>query len=106
MPGGDGTGPPGRGANTGWGRGACRGLQRQGFGHGGGFSGGGGRRNRFWATGTPGWMSGTTTQPPVAGMEPTVEPGREWLEQRAVLLRTEQQQIEARLAELERERAD
>jgi chaperonin cofactor prefoldin len=51
-------------------------------------------------------MRGTTTQPPDAGMEATVEPEREWLEQRSAVLRTEQRQIRDRLAELKRERAD
>ena len=111
MPGGDGTGPLGNGANTGWGRGPCRGLQRSGFGHGGAFvrggrGGGRGWRNRFWASGTPGWMRGTTTQPAVAGMEPAVDTERAWLEQRSAALQTEHQQIKDRLAEINRERAD
>ncbi len=111
MPGGDGTGPFGNGAETGWGRGPCRGLQRKGFGRGRndrgeGRGGGRGRRNRFWAGGTQGWMRGRTTQPPDAGMEATVEPEREWLEQRSAVLRTEQRQIRDRLAELKGERAD
>jgi hypothetical protein len=99
MPGGDGTGPLGRGANTGWGRGACRRFQRQTFGRGGGFGRGGigggwGWRNRFWANGEPGWMQGTPNRP-AADME------LEWLEQRSASLRAEQQQIEARLEELQ-----
>ncbi|MDX2438615.1 MAG: DUF5320 domain-containing protein [Acidobacteriota bacterium] len=101
MPGGDGTGPLGRGTNTGWGRGGCRGLERQGFGRGGGFGGGGGWRNRFWATGTPGRLRGTWNQPAHPGMEPATDTELEWLEQRSASLRAEQQQIEARVEELQ-----
>jgi len=111
MPGGDGTGPLGNGANTGWGRGPCRGFQRPRFGAGGasgrgGRGGGRGWRNRFWATGTPGWMLRAPTRTADAGMKSPVETELEWLEQRSASLQAEQQQVAARLAELERERAD
>ncbi len=75
MPGGDRTGPLGMGPRTGRGAGFCRGYGVPGyanpwggrnvgvgrnFGGGffGGFGGGGhgrGRRNRYFATGVPGW---------------------------------------------------
>ena len=71
MPRGDGTGPMGYGPMTGRGAGYCAGyevpgymsqISRAGFenrGCGvGGFGGGRGRRNRFLATGLPGWMRG------------------------------------------------
>jgi hypothetical protein len=65
MPGGDRTGPVGRGPMTGRGAGFCAGQGVSGFGNpgynaGGAFSGGRGgrgRRNRFFATGVPGWQS-------------------------------------------------
>ena len=71
MPGGDRTGPLGKGPMTGRGRGFCAGYAvpayaqpwaGRGSGWGLGLSGGGrggrGWRNRFWATGVPGWMWG------------------------------------------------
>jgi hypothetical protein len=62
MPGGDRTGPTGKGPLTGGGFGYCettptRRLSRGGFrGRQGGFGRGRGWRNRFWATGRPGWQ--------------------------------------------------
>jgi hypothetical protein len=44
MPGGDGTGPRGLGAGTGWGFGPCGAGMRRGFRRGIGFGGGYGRR--------------------------------------------------------------
>jgi hypothetical protein len=96
MPGGDGTGPMGRGAMTGWGRGGCHGLQRQGFGRGGG----GGWRNRFRATGTPGRIRGIWNQPVDPGTQTASDTELEWLERRSASLRAEQQQIENRLEEI------
>ena len=63
MPGGDRTGPAGRGPMTGRGAGFCAGygvsgFTNPGYGAGGAFvggRGGRGRRNRFFATGVPGW---------------------------------------------------
>ncbi len=115
MPGGDGSGPMGRGAMTGWGRGPCgeqggppfargrNGGQGRGFGRGVG-GGGRGRRNRFWATGTPGRMRGAAVPPAFAGSEPTVETQLEILEKRAAALEVEQQNIKTRLGELKAER--
>jgi hypothetical protein len=65
MPGGDRTGPVGRGSMTGRGAGFCAGYGVPGYanhGYGAGSSvfggrGGRGRRNRFFATGVPGWQS-------------------------------------------------
>lgn len=66
MPGGDRTGPMGAGPRTGRGMGYCNGYQQPGFGgFGYGFGrGGGGRgwRNRFYATGVPGWVARTPDQ--------------------------------------------
>lgn len=58
MPGGDGTGPRGMGAMTGRAAGFCAGANMPGYANavfrrGGGF-GGGGFRNRFYATGLTG----------------------------------------------------
>ena len=72
MPRGDGTGPNGMGPMTGRAAGFCAGYNvpgymnsvagrgfGMGFGRGRGFGGGGrGFRNRFYATGQPGWMRG------------------------------------------------
>ncbi|MDA8123648.1 MAG: DUF5320 domain-containing protein [Deltaproteobacteria bacterium] len=63
MPGGDRTGPVGRGPMTGRGAGFCAGYGVPGFSNPGcgmgnagfGGRGGRGRRNRFFATGVPGW---------------------------------------------------
>ncbi len=80
MPRGDGTGPRGLGAMSGRATGFCAGFSVPGYmntvpGQGGGFGmgfgrgrgfGGGGRgwRNRFFATGRPGWMrSGADAAP-------------------------------------------
>ncbi|HBB17942.1 MAG: hypothetical protein A3J94_08020 [Syntrophus sp. RIFOXYC2_FULL_54_9] len=64
MPGGDRTGPMGMGPRTGWGAGFCAGYGVPAFsnpGYGAGVAvfggrGGRGRRNRFFATGIPGWQ--------------------------------------------------
>lgn len=72
MPGGDRTGPAGAGPRTGRGMGYCSGYNwagyanrapgfRGGFGAGRGF-GGRGWRNRFYATGVPGWAAATPEQ--------------------------------------------
>ena len=117
MPGGDRTGPMGGGPMTGWGRGLCGepegsrfvrggyGGGGRGFGRGGG-GGGWGWRNRFWATGTPGWMRGQWVPPAYAGAEPTADTELQWLERRSTELEAEQEQIKARLGELITERDD
>ena len=74
MPGGDRTGPAGRGPRTGRGAGYCSGFDAPGFanvGPGRGFGGvgwgvgwgGHGRRNRFYATGMTGWQRGAWDWP-------------------------------------------
>ncbi len=77
MPRGDGTGPMGMGPMTGRGAGYCAGYAVPGFanvrgnwGGGRGWGGGGrGWRNRFFATGVPGWqwagMAGANAAYPV-----------------------------------------
>ena len=112
MPGGDGNGPMGRGAMTGWGRGQCSETEGPQFARGGsggsgrGFGGGVGRggrdrRHRFWATGTPGRMRGAASPQTSAGAELTVDTQLEILEQRAAALEVELKEIKARLGELE-----
>lgn len=65
MPGGDRTGPAGQGPMTGRAAGYCAGYPAAGYGNfgfgrgdwgGWGRGGGRGRRNRFYATGLPGWQ--------------------------------------------------
>lgn len=76
MPGGDRTGPRGMGPRTGRGMGFCSGYDMPGYmnpgfgggygyGRGGGRGWGGGRgfRNRFHATGVPGWAWNWNTAP-------------------------------------------
>ena len=77
MPRGDGTGPAGMGPMTGRAAGYCAGYATpgcvnpvggQGFGAFGRGRGGGGRgrRNRFYATGVPGWQRAAMAQPAYA----------------------------------------
>jgi len=116
MPGGDGSGPMGTGTMTGWGRGYCGGQQATGAARGGrgvwggGFGrrggGCGGQRNRFWATGARGWMPWSGGLPTPAGAEPTPESELRWLTQRAADLEVEQENISARLSELNQESGD
>ncbi len=116
MPGGDQSGPTGGGPMTGWGRGFCGESERsrfagggggggRGFGRGGG-GGGFGWRNRFSATGTPGWMRGAAAPPAFAGAESMADTELQWLEQRSAVLEAEQKQVRTRLGELEAERDD
>ena len=82
MPRGDGTGPAGMGPITGRGAGLCAGYSVPGymnaaggrggfgFGRGGGF----GRRNRFCATGVPGWAGGGGAWGAWAGADSGVAP--------------------------------
>ena len=82
MPGGDRTGPIGRGPMTGRGAGFCAGygvpeFTNPGYGAGGAFfagRGGRGRRNRFYATGVPGWQY-FAGNPIPGGMSFSAQPG-------------------------------
>ncbi|MBU1966248.1 MAG: DUF5320 domain-containing protein [Proteobacteria bacterium] len=82
MPGGDRTGPMGMGPRTGWGAGFCAGygvpgFLNPGYGAGGAFfggRGGRGRRNRFFATGVPGWQY-FAGNPIPGGMSFSAQPG-------------------------------
>lgn len=98
MPGGDRTGPMGAGPMTGRGMGYCGGYQRPGvynpiaggrgwfgFGRGGG---GFGWRNRYYATGIPGWVA------------PTPEQETADLKAQADLLKSQMDAIQRRLDEI------
>lgn len=107
MPGGDGTGPSGRGSMTGWGRGICGESGRRGPALGrGGRGGAWGWRNRFRATGAYGWMGSQLAPPADAPTEPTAHAELRWLEQRSAELEVEKQQITARLDEFDRKPTD
>jgi hypothetical protein len=122
MPGGDGTGPMGTGAMTGREAGRCAGFHAPGlanweWGSGRGpafgrgrrawslaFGGGRGWRNRFFATGLPGWArggfaSGTADQ--TAESDAGGDAERRLLARRAEALQTELDRIERRLSELQ-----
>ena len=115
MPGGDRTGPMGMGPMTGRAAGYCAGYPAPGFASGAfgrGFRGGGrgvgrGRRQRFYATGVPGWMQAGSA--PAMGMPwgaALAEPGKEVetasLKQQAEFLEQSLAGIKERLAELEK----
>lgn len=106
MPGGDRTGPAGMGPMTGRTAGFCVGYETpgymnaggrgygMGFGRGGGFGGGGrGCRNRFYATGLPGWMRGNRGGARPSGSAP---------EQELAMLKGQAEYFEGALAELKK----
>jgi hypothetical protein len=123
MPRGDRTGPIGMGAKTGRSGGFCAGFGMPGFanplpwrsypggfgrGRGAGWSGfgsGRGWRNRFFATGFPGWLSfGRYTPPygyraPYQKADPELE--KRELKSQADALESELQFIKKRLSDLE-----
>ena len=114
MPGGDRTGPMGRGPVTGWGRGYCGGSTEPGavgggFGgwRGGGAGGAWGRgwRHRNWAQVPPGRMGGGPWAGPgrwwPGEAEPSAEDELRLLEREAAALETELKRIRTRLEELE-----
>lgn len=124
MPAGDGTGPWGTGPMTGRAAGFCAGfgapghanpLPGRGFGMGRGGSGGrgawgcrgGGRgwRNRFYATGLPGWMRAGMSYGAPSGVPhaaaPTPEQELASLKQQAESLDTALATIRKRVQELE-----
>ena len=106
MPGGDRTGPMGMGAMTGRGAGFCAGAAGpgrgfgMGFGRGRGFGGGGrGWRNRFYATGVPGWMAGSWGASVPLGAAPEQE--LTGLKQQAEYFGQALEEIRGRIQELE-----
>ena len=116
MPGGDGTGPMGRGSMTGWGRDFCGepeapqfkrgGFGGRGTGNSRGYGVGWGRRNRFRAADTPGRIRGAVAPPDFAEPGSAADTELQWLERRYEALKAEQQQIKARLDQLVGEQTD
>ncbi len=110
MPRGDGTGPRGMGPMTGRGAGYCAGFtvpgfantgRGPGFGRGRGCWGGGyGWRNRFYATGQPGWMRFGAMNPLPQNPDPEWE--KQALKNQADALQAELAAVQERLANLEK----
>ena len=129
MPGGDRTGPQSMGARTGRAAGYCtrsriqgytapvpgqgvgRGIRGKGVFRGGAYGGGRrGRRNRFYATGQPGWVG---VHRPVADYGGPIAPAqydsqieRQALQHRADILRAELTAVEKRLSEIDTDKVD
>lgn len=113
MPGGDGTGPLGMGPMTGRAAGFCAGYGMPGYmnpisGRGRGFWGrGGGRgpstglragwRNRFYATGIPGWAAGSM---PYGAPYATPYAAAPTKEQELGMLKDQAEQFETALGEI------
>lgn len=106
MPGGDRTGPMGMGPRTGRGAGFCAGYGVPGFPNPGynagsaffGQRGGRGRRNRFFATGVPGWQY-FAENPIPGGMPFTAQP--ETPQNELNVLKGQAQYLENSLKELQ-----
>ncbi|MDK2897362.1 MAG: hypothetical protein PWP04_1482 [Candidatus Atribacteria bacterium] len=131
MPGGDRTGPLGLGPMTGRAAGYCAGYSMPGYmnpipgrgglgfgrGWGRGFGRGRGRgwRNRYWATGLPGWDRAGYGYPAFGGWAypypyapapaPTSEEEAEALRQEAELLKQTLEDIQNRISALEKAEA-
>ena len=109
MPGGDRTGPVGRGPLTGRGAGFCNGYRVSGYANpgynaSGAFFGGRGRRNRFFATGVPGWQS-FAGNPLPGGMSFSAQPETpqnelDVLKERAQYLENGLKELQARMEAL------
>jgi len=82
--------------NPAFGRGFGMGF---GWGRGRGFGGGWGRRNRFYATGVPGWMGYGGYAAPY--QVPDADTEKQMLKNEAKAVRAELEAIDKRLAELE-----
>lgn len=106
MPGFDGTGPRGQGPMTGGGRGYCAvNLSNAGLrpGTGGSFSGRGGKRNCFYATGLPGWMRAQKGMRAFGGFGRAVSGEEELdiLKSQDELLKQQLENTQARIQDLE-----
>ncbi len=108
MPSGDRTGPRGMGPMTGRAAGYCAGFAvpgfagGQGYGRGIGWGRGGagrGRRNQFYATGTPGWTRFGAPLPASPPLDRAAE--RQTLRAQAEALQSDLALISRRLAALE-----
>lgn len=119
MPGFDGTGPAGMGPMTGGGRGFCAslrpGMAAQPFVRGfSGRGGGRGRRNRFFATGLPGWQRASSGYPAYGwpgipfgmryyGQEWTAQEEKNALMDQVEVLKGQINELQNRIATLEKE---
>jgi hypothetical protein len=106
MPGGDRTGPMGMGPMTGRGMGFCASNPAAGYMNrmgGCGFGRGGGRgwRNRFFATGLPGWARAGGFQ--ATNSTPPTQQELDVLKQQAQYLQDSLGQINSRIEQLEKE---
>lgn len=110
MPRGDQTGPTGMGPMTGRAAGYCagfgvpgyaNGVGGQGYGRGVGWGRGGGRgwRNRFYATGIPGWLRYGAPVSAYPRLDPTAE--KQALQVQAQALQSDLELINTRLAAFE-----
>jgi len=110
MPGGDRTGPLGMGQMTGRGAGFCAGYDAPGYmnpvsGRGyywyqGGF-GGRGRRNRYYATGLPGWARAARGLPAWGGAAPYPGPAELAPDQEAEALKKESEYLKKDLEDIQ-----
>ena len=122
MPGGDRTGPVGMGPMTGRAAGLCAGSSVPGYGNpvggrgtfgcGRGFGargGGRGRRNRFYATGLPGWQRAGYGMPAYGGApfapDLTVQQKQEGLKGQAEYLEDVLNGVKKRIEELESQKS-
>jgi len=123
MPRGDGTGPMGLGPMTGRAAGYCAGYSTPGyanpvsgrgyFGQGRGFfgRGGRGRRNRYYATGLPGWQRVSMGMPAFGEMYPyapgiTPKQEADILKNEADFLKKQLGDIQSRIEALEKAQVD
>jgi len=109
MPMGDGTGPAGMGPMTGRAAGYCAGYQVPGFAnpYGGRYLGigrRGGYRNRFYATGLPGWYRYGMGLPAWGGVASvTPEEETKILKNQSDMLKKQLDNIQSRMEELKKE---
>ncbi|MFH1845980.1 MAG: DUF5320 domain-containing protein [Candidatus Omnitrophota bacterium] len=116
MPGYDGTGPNGKGAMTGGGRGYCAvSVGKEGsFGSAGRYSrrgAGRGRRNRYYATGLTGWQRSAHARSvygrgPYPYSEPALDEEKEVLKEEAEVLRRELEDVQSRIQSLEQKQKE
>lgn len=110
MPRGDRTGPAGMGPMTGRAAGYCAGLAAPGYVSGGGYGrgtgqgrgsvGGRGWRNRFYATGIPGWAALGSPSSAYPRLDPAWE--RQVLQAQAETLQADLDAVQKRLAKVEK----
>ena len=109
MPGGDGTGPVGRGPMTGRGLGLCAGYSSPGYstpGYGRGWGRGFGRR--YWGRGRGFWWRGDYTEPHYRNIysKPSKEEEKTYLKEMVNSLEEEIKDIRNRIQELSKEKKE